>query len=137
MRPIRAATEQCKTNPQITPQTRNQPVSESLAMSTNYSMENMIQNSCNSIINTNSIRLSDLNYSFQETPFSIYLTIRKSIVRSKVASLDLSTSQQVFDKSESEGSLLKSRCQYLEEANATLKYNYEQTTIEIRNTFPI
>ena len=42
---------------------------------------NYLQGSCNSILNT--IRDSYLNYAVQETPFSIYITIRKSEARFK------------------------------------------------------
>ena len=38
-----------------------------------------LQESCNTILNT--IRSSSLNYAVQETPFSIYVTIRKSEVK--------------------------------------------------------
>ena len=45
------------------------------------SNNNYLQGSCNNILNT--IRSSSLNYAVQETPFSIYITIRKSEAKFK------------------------------------------------------
>ena len=41
-----------------------------------------VKNSCDFIIN--SVRNSALNFSSQETPYSLYLTIRKSFVKSTI-----------------------------------------------------
>jgi hypothetical protein len=38
--------------------------------------QNLIQEACNSIIS--GVRHSSLNYAINETPFSIYITVRKS-----------------------------------------------------------
>ena len=47
-------------------------------MVTNYfNKSDVVQSSCNTIIE--SVRTSFLNYSIQETPYSIFLTIRKSL----------------------------------------------------------
>ena len=49
-------------------------------MLTNYPSSN-VQSSCDFILKE--VRSSSLNYSVQETPFSLYLTIRKSLVKTK------------------------------------------------------
>ena len=51
---------------------------------------------CNAVDNIiSSVRSSNLNYSFQETPYSLYLTIRKTEVKRNHASGGQQSGQQV------------------------------------------
>ena len=87
-----------------------------------------IANSCQEIIDA--VRSSLLNFSFQETPFSIYLTVRKSL--NKCANQELSFKQQreAFSYVKSEQETIQSKIEILENANEMLKQNYEEALIE-------
>ena len=94
-----------------------------------------IHNSCQAIIN--GIRLSRLNFSLQETPFSLYITIRKSYHTIKNA--QSSPSYQIPEESfvtnkqtaPNEDYLqLQSRCKFLEQANENLKQLFDEAVNE-------
>ena len=95
-----------------------------------------IQNSCFSVLDT--IRSSNLNYSIQETPYSIFLTLRKSLIKSPnlpVPGVRSSTQQLVQDTTlvsnlQEENLSLKRRCQFLENSNEVLKNNLEEAIID-------
>ena len=72
---------------------------------------------CNALDNIiSSVRSSNLNYSYQETPFSLYITIRKTKVKRVHASGDHQSSQQDFKHNvELENLSLKSCIRDLEE----------------------
>ena len=94
-----------------------------------------IQNSCLLILST--IRSSNLNYSIQETPYSIFLTLRKSHTKSKNISTESQSSLEQFAPETTEilniqkekDSLLK-RCHFLENVNQDLKSNLEEATAQ-------
>ena len=81
-----------------------------------------IQNTCHSVIN--SITSSNLNYSIQQTPYSIYLTIRKSLQKSRnffpVVEPKINSKKVISDQE-----VLASRVLVLEEANRHLKEQLE------------
>ena len=52
----------------------------------------LVEDSCNNIINT--VRSMPLNYSILETTFSIYLTVRKSLVKSAPGSVNSETKDE-------------------------------------------
>ena len=88
-----------------------------------------IQRSFQSIIDN--VRTSGLNFSLQETPFSVYFSIRKSQSRASKSpfSLDPQTLSDHFTTScqscSTELESLKSRCQYSDECYESLKEKYE------------
>ena len=103
-------------------------------MATNSKLQS-VENSCELIIT--SVRDSLLNFSLQETPFSIYITIRKSLAKNKLFSQDsdqihLQNKQQNKigeDKKElleKEIVKLKMMLKTSEDANLILKKNYEE-----------
>ena len=100
-----------------------------------------IKNSCDLILN--SVRNSSLNSTIQETPFSSYLTIRKTLNKS------FPTFQQncvepfpIFDADQNEAEIvtLKQKLKDVQESNDNLKNDYseavddsEQCRIQIKN----
>ena len=87
--------------------------------------------SCDSIMS--SIRSSPLNYSVQETAYSLYVTIRKS-TRKTVNILSTSAQNQLFETNldrENELKALQSRCKHLENKTVALKNDLEGAVIEI------
>ena len=100
-------------------------------MLTTSSISN-VQNSCEFILKN--IRSSSLNYAVQETPFSLYLTIRKSFVKNKTRSDSKpATSSPLVRETEisrEELETLKVECESLKNENQTLKKGYEEAIIE-------
>ena len=94
-----------------------------------------IQKSCQTIINQ--VRWSCLNFSLQETPFSLYVTIRKSYSKSQSISYAPALDQiqpEVLPASatnDSNFSSLQSRCKFLEQSNDNLKKEYADAISEI------
>ena len=100
-------------------------------------------NSCQSILNQ--VRMSSLNYSLQETPFTLYLTIRKSFVRLRnqpendqaetiIQSGDAIQSQSKLTLLETEYEKLKQvHKEALEESEAKTRHivNLEKKVIEL------
>ena len=88
-----------------------------------------IKSSCDSIINN--IRSSPLNYSLQETPFSLYLSIRKSIRKPsgifipEFENPELLENELEQETCKQEIERLSSKCEALEKACEALKNNYE------------
>ena len=85
-----------------------------------------IENSCNQILQ--SIKSSSLNYSAQVTPFSIYVTIRKSLVK-KLINSPVDQAQTLFENQSevcSETEALRSQCKVLETSNNSIKDALEQ-----------
>ena len=78
----------------------------------------LVEESCNSIINT--VRSLPLNFSIVETPYSVYLTVRKSLVR------NASSLGNVKKESQDE------KVKMLEESNQRLKANFEELVIECK-----
>lgn len=76
----------------------------------------LVETSCSLIMNT--VRSLPLNYNIVETPYSIYLTLRKSILKS-TQSLEMPKVVNQDDK-----------VRKLEEANANLSGNLEEAVIE-------
>ena len=81
----------------------------------------IIQKACQSVLN--SIRSTNLHYGIQETPFSIHITVRKSLKKSSIVSEQ--ESPKVNDSVSQEMTKLNSRCTFLEQANEALKLDYE------------
>jgi hypothetical protein len=90
-----------------------------------------VKYSCDLIMNR--VRDSSLNFSMQETPFSLYLTIRKTFVKSSPTSLyqNSSTAAQV---NTTEIKDLKSKLRAAEESNSTLKSLYEEAVEDNEHT---
>ena len=82
-----------------------------------------VKNSLEIVIN--SVRDSFLNYSMQETPYSLYFTIRKSFSRASQASLE-SSPQFTQHQADSEIKALKTKVTCLEEKNFALTNQYEE-----------
>ena len=80
-----------------------------------------VQKSCDLVVN--SVRASFLNFSIQETPYSLYLTIRKSFSK-------YSNQQTVCCDPSSELVILRVKFKSLEDANLSLKNNYEEAINE-------
>ena len=94
-----------------------------------------IQSSCDSIMY--SIRSSSLNYSVQETAYSIYVTIRKS-TRKTFNILSATRQNQIFEinsqfetHNENELLVLQSRSKLLENKNEALKSQLEEAVVEV------
>ena len=88
------------------------------------------EESCQGIIN--SIRSSCLNFSFQETPYSIYITVRKSFSKSAKSQ----GSPEIFfsqtNKAESDQQdFIQSKIKMLESANQILTQNFEDSVLEL------
>jgi FtsZ-binding cell division protein ZapB len=77
---------------------------------------NLVETSCRHIMNT--VRSLPLNFNIVETPYSIYVTVRKSLLKS-TQSLD---NQIVVDQDE--------KIKKLEEANHHLKADLEEAVVE-------
>ena len=80
------------------------------------------------------MRSSSLNFTFQETPFSIYFTVRKSLNQTLVQSSNLGLCPdrhiEVIHLVKSEKDELLSKIEFLANANETLQRNYEESTLE-------
>ena len=76
----------------------------------------LVEKSCNIIITT--VRSLPLNFSITETPFSMYLTVRKSLVKNAHGLETLNLEQK------------DDRVQLLKESNQNLKDNLEEAVIE-------
>ena len=83
-------------------------------------MATSVQNSCDVILN--SVRASFLNYSCSETPYSLYLTIRKSWVKTS----SVSDNHQFGTRLEELDSL-KLKLKSLEDSNESLKIKYDES----------
>ena len=95
-------------------------------------MASNIQNSCDHIVK--SVRDSFLNYSIQETPFSMYLTIRKSFSKSRHLrnsdDVRISTFNSNDRQSEEIDALIK-KLKKTEDSNTDLKDKLEEAAIEL------
>ena len=80
----------------------------------------------------NNIRSTSLNYAIQETPFSIFVTVRNSLNTSKIPRTPTPTSDYL-DSDVEQVSRLVARCNFLEQANESLKTKYEDEVIENEN----
>lgn len=101
------------------------------------------QSSCDSILQL--VRCSYLNFEIKETPFSLFLTIRKSFNKSfrvhqsqsssfqEDNSVDLLELAAELDMLKSENQCLKVKNRTLEEANDSLTRNFEQEITEAEN----
>jgi hypothetical protein len=89
-----------------------------------------IENRCHEILQ--SLQSSSLNYSAKITPFSIYVTIRKSLVKQVINHPCEEDQTMVAEKPDtsSELEIMKSRCTFLETSNENLKVSLEQEVIE-------
>ena len=97
-------------------------------MSTNFAMLS-VQNSCDFVIG--SVRDSFLNYSIQETPFSLYLTIRKSFSKVNSNSNQISFGLQqkkVHEEQVQDHESLRIKLKSVENSNRILQQNYEEAT---------
>ena len=79
-----------------------------------------VMKSCDSVIS--SVRASSLNFSIQETPYSLFLTIRKFFVKSTQV---FSPSQSLIGENPEIVRNLENRIKSVEKANLVLKQNYE------------
>jgi chromosome segregation ATPase len=104
-------------------------------MSTYQNLDNYIKNSCMSVIKC--ISSSNLNYCIQDTPYSTYITLRKSLTSKLRNSQNLEN--QAFqnkqfnfdlDKSDQKLASLERHCETLVRANANLKTEFEGAVIE-------
>ena len=85
-----------------------------------------VKNSCDSILK--SVRKSCLNFSMQETPFSIYITVRKSLLKVNSAIEESPDESEDLDKAN-----LKLKLESTEEENKLLHQNLEKLTREIKD----
>ena len=84
-----------------------------------------VKMACDPILNN--LRMSGLNFLIQETPFSLYVTIRKSKIRSPQVPLPSSAKQDL----DSNIAQLKSRINFLEDANDRLKHDFQGAVDEL------
>jgi peptidoglycan hydrolase CwlO-like protein len=92
---------------------------------------------------TNSVRDSSLNFSLKETPYSLYLTIRKTFSKASLSSEQnstLSLPSLVSDQTQKEINTLKQKLEYVQESNERLKSDLteavdecEQCHVQIKN----
>ena len=111
----------CKNFKQI----RQRKLTTELKMSTNQILDNYIKNSCMSVIKC--ISSSNLNYCIQDTPYSIFITLRKSLTSKARNSQNLEN--QLFQIDQGLTSLEK-HCAVFQKANGNLKNAYEEAVIE-------
>ena len=74
--------------------------------------EAQIQNSCATIFNI--VRISGLNFKIQETPYSFYVTVRKTAQKSSHLS---NSNLELHIGTLPQNPLTESRCTFLEQAN--------------------
>ena len=100
-----------------------------------------VKTSCDFIIN--SVRDSSLNCSLQETPYSLYLTIRKTFSKASLSS-EQNSSQSLpslgGDQTQTEINTLKQKLEYVQESNKSLEHYFteavdecEQCHVQIKN----
>ena len=92
-------------------------------MATNKSKLETIEKSCDKIISA--VRSSCLNFAVQETPFSIYFTIRKSLRKSSNLDLYLNQTKEVVHDSKIE--ILESKIASLQNTIETISRDYEES----------
>ena len=101
-----------------------------------------VENCCDFVLN--SVRNSYLNYSVQETPYSVYLTIRKSFANNKISpgtgqTLPLNNNQKSVVENRNilkkEIENLKIRLKASEDSNLILKQNYEDTLSDCEESY--
>ena len=85
------------------------------------SLSKIIQNSCQELLQA--IRSSSLNYCVQETPFSIYLTVRKSVNPNFKNATSASVNSHETEK----------KIKILEAENSALNQNYADAVAELEN----
>ena len=90
-----------------------------------------VKNSCEIVMN--SLRDSSLNFSLQETPFSLYIIIRKSFSRSRtsIPEQDLSNHKEEHIDLEA----LRARLKSEENLNIEMKNNYEAAIEESAQSY--
>ena len=91
----------------------------------NIRTETCIQDSLNYIMSE--IRPTKLKYAIKETPFSIYITFRKSFNKAKIT--ELNPENEIVPQPGDIPNLL-SHCKFLEEANDALKHMMEDEVIQ-------
>jgi hypothetical protein len=94
-----------------------------------------LQNSCDLVIN--SLRASSLNYNLQETPFLIYLSIRKSFSTVPTLVPEVVVVAQIPTENKSQDILedLKSNLKSAETANFALKHKYEDAVNDSEQSY--
>ena len=100
--------------------TNNCSIQIRLTMAANFLACDVVK-SCDSVIN--SVRASSLNFSIQETPYSLFLTIRKSFLKS--THVFSPSPIKVARENPAIVHDLEIRMKSAEKANLTLKENYE------------
>ena len=98
-----------------------------MAMAASSEHNLLVEQSYSNIIST--VRSMPLNYNIVETPFSMYLTVRKSLIKSAQISATPETLVEKFKKMEEANQILKTD---VEEA---LKFKYQLTFISIDSLF--
>ena len=95
------------------------------------STELFIKNSCANILNN--VRQSGLNFAIQETPYSFYVTVRKSPLKSPSTIRFTPDPQLSAMNLESTGMIekLRSSCDFLKQSNDNLKLELADTVDEI------
>ena len=95
-----------------------------------------VQKSCDIVVN--SVRSSFLNFSLQETPFSLYFTIRKSFVKSQPLPFlhpphktNIKEDEVVVEEIET----LKTKLKALEDNNTALLHNYEEAVNDCEESY--
>ena len=91
-----------------------------------------VQKSCDLVLN--SVRSSHLNFSFQETPFSIYLTVRKSFSKPNFDYNPEVDSKQYINQ-ENLIESLKSNLKSVEEENKHLVQTYEEAVNDSEGSY--
>ena len=86
----------------------------------------VIKNSVNFIMQT--VRESSLNYSIQETPYSLYLSIRKTL--SRASHSEISQAQILSTSMKNEIEILENKLEKAQKENLTLKNNFEEAIKE-------
>ena len=94
-------------------------------MVVDHQQKQTIEFSCQEVVNA--VRSSQLNFAIQETPFSLYFTVRKSL--NKSSNCDFSF-KQPNEHLANEQETFQTKLKALQEANWILKKNYEEALLD-------
>ena len=100
--------------------------------------DSYIQESCDSVLKC--ISESGLNYVIQATPYSVYITMRKSLTntcRNKVNLVGPKVSQNdciASTKRDQDLETFQKRCKFLENSNENLKDKFEDSVKELESS---
>ena len=96
-------------------------------------MATTIQNSCDVILN--SVRASFLNFSSSETPYSLYISIRKSWAKTKGFPIPEIPSDSSSLVSQEDLEKLRIQLKHVQDSNESLKIRYEESANDCEKAY--